>query len=112
LHAAGLRFRLHARNLPGRPDIVFRSRRIAIFVHGCFWHRHPDPTCKLARTPKSRLGFWEPKFAANIERDRRDVAELINGGWTVETIWECQLKDKDELGALIRRVRDTPAARR
>src|SRR5689334_15582438 len=58
LHAAGLRFRLHARDLPGRPDIVFRSRRIAVFVHGCFWHRHADPSCKLARLPKTRVGFW------------------------------------------------------
>lgn len=98
LHAAGLRFRLQARDLPGRPDIVFRSRRVAIFVHGCFWHRHSDPSCKLTRTPKSRLEFWGPKFSANVARDERDQAALRELGWTVLVLWECQLKD----GAAIR----------
>ena len=112
LHLAGLRFRLHARELPGRPDIVFRRKRIAIFVHGCFWHRHDDPDCKLARLPKSRQEFWGPKLAANADRDRRDVALLNEAGWTVETVWECQLKGKDPLAAGVSRVRDTPSARR
>lgn len=112
LHGAGLRFRLQGRDLPGRPDIVFRSRRIAIFVHGCFWHRHSDPNCKLTRTPKSRLEFWEPKFAANVERDQRNVDLLVKAGWNVETLWECQLRDEETLADLISRVRNTPAARR
>jgi DNA mismatch endonuclease (patch repair protein) len=107
LHAAGLRFRLQARDLPGRPDIVFRSRRLAIFVHGCFWHRHNDPTCKLARTPKSRLAFWEPKFAANIARDERNMAALRDMGWTVLVVWECELTNSDTIAALVAAVRKT-----
>ena len=110
LHAAGLRFRLQARDLPGRPDIVFRPKRIAVFVHGCFWHRHDDPNCKLARLPKSRPEFWGPKLAANADRDRRDLVRLIESGWSVETIWECQLKGKDSLDALVSRIRNTPSA--
>ncbi len=105
LHAAGLRFRLQARDLPGRPDIVFRSRRIAIFVHGCFWHRHPDPSCKLTRTPKSRLDFWEPKFEANVARDARDQAALREQGWTAIVIWECDLANPSIIEGLIDTVR-------
>lgn len=110
LHAAGLRFRLQARDLPGRPDIVFRSRRIAIFVHGCFWHRHPDPSCKLARMPKSRLEFWEPKFATNAERDERNVRAVEALGWRVEILWECSI-GADALASLVERVRCTPTSR-
>lgn len=105
LHAAGLRFRLQARDLPGRPDIVFRSRRIAIFVHGCFWHRHPDPNCKLTRTPKSRLDFWETKFEANVARDERDRAALRELGWTVIVVWECDLARPSTIESLIEEVR-------
>ncbi len=105
LHAAGLRFRLQARDLPGRPDIVFRSRRIAIFVHGCFWHRHPDPACKLTRTPKSRLEFWEPKFQSNVARDERDQAALRALGWTVLVLWECDLSKASTIEQLIEAVR-------
>lgn len=105
LHMAGLRFRLQARDLPGRPDIVFRSRRIAIFVQGCFWHRHPDPACKLPRTPKSRLDFWKPKFEANVARDARDQAALREQGWTVIVIWECHLANPSSIERLIDTVR-------
>jgi DNA mismatch endonuclease (patch repair protein) len=110
LHAAGLRFRLQARDLPGRPDIVFRSRRIAIFVHGCFWHRHPDPSCKLARMPKSRSEFWEPKLTANAARDERNARALKALGWRVELLWECDL-GAEALAGLVKRVRDTPVSR-
>lgn len=91
LHSAGLRFRLHDRRLPGTPDIILPSRGIAIFVHGCFWHRHPDPSCKLARLPKTRLDFWIPKLEANRHRDLRHEAALRASGWEVRTIWECAL---------------------
>lgn len=91
LHAAGLRYRLHARDLPGKPDIVFRKRKVAIFVHGCFWHQHPDPACKLARMPKSRQEFWEPKLLGNRSRDEAVRVKLEMGGWRVFEIWECQL---------------------
>lgn len=111
LHAAGLRYRLQARDLPGRPDIVFRSRRVAIFVHGCFWHRHDDPACRLTRTPKSRVAFWEEKFATNQARDVRNVAALRAAGWTVLTVWECQLRALGELDALIDAVRAAPRRR-
>lgn len=106
LHAAGLRYRLQARDLPGRPDIVFRSRRLAIFVHGCFWHRHDDPACRLTRTPKSRIAFWEEKFAANKARDERNLAALSAAGWTVLTVWECHLGDPSVLKRLIEEVKD------
>src|SRR3954452_1421546 len=76
VHAMGFRYRLHDRRLPGAPDLVFPGRRKAIFVHGCFWHRHPDIHCKLARMPKSRLDFWGPKLQGNRERDLRNQAVL------------------------------------
>lgn len=97
LHAMGYRYRLHARELPGKPDIVFRRRRLAIFVHGCFWHRHPDSSCKLARMPKSRVEFWEPKLEGNRTRDEADVAALMAMGWKVLLVWECQLGNLESL---------------
>lgn len=90
LHALGYRYRLHAKDLPGSPDIVFRSRRLAIFVHGCYWHRHPD--CRLAYTPKSRTEFWEDKFRANVRRDRRTAAQLEELGWRILVVWECDVR--------------------
>ena len=89
LHAAGLRYRLHDKKLPGRPDIVLPARRVAVFVHGCFWHRHPDPDCRLARLPKTRLDFWLPKLEGNRARDERKKAEIEALGWTVIEVWEC-----------------------
>lgn len=97
IHAMGFRYRLHDRSLPGAPDLVFRGRRKAIFVHGCFWHRHPDPACKLARMPKSRLDFWGPKLQGNRERDLRQEAELKALGWDFLVVWECELRDKEQL---------------
>ncbi|ATE67426.1 very short patch repair endonuclease [Rhizorhabdus dicambivorans] len=98
LHAMGYRYRLQAKDLPGRPDILFRTRRKAIFVHGCFWHRHPDPSCKLARMPKSRLEFWESKLEGNRARDTANEAKLEEMGWKVLTVWECELRDLEQLG--------------
>jgi len=90
LHAAGYRFRLHVPGLPGRPDIVLSKYKTAIFVHGCFWHRHEG--CAGATTPKTRVGFWQDKFQRTIERDRQKTIELERAGWSVLTIWECELK--------------------
>jgi DNA mismatch endonuclease, patch repair protein len=108
LHAQGLRYRLHAADLPGRPDIVFRSRRIVILVHGCFWHQHPDPNCRLARMPKSRLEFWAPKLNRNRSRDEEVKAKLEARGWRVIEVWECQLDQcyLAELGRMIRAASD------
>ena len=102
--ALGYRYRLHARDLPGCPDLVFRPRRKVIFVHGCFWHRHAD--CALARMPKSRLEFWEPKLEGNRRRDEKNVRALAREGWKVLTIWECQLNGSARVEAKIRRFLD------
>lgn len=99
LHAAGLRYRLQAKELPGRPDIVFRGAKLAIFVHGCFWHRHPG--CQYTRTPKSRSDFWERKFDGNVERDARQASELEAAGWTVMTLWECETRETAALVAFV-----------
>jgi DNA mismatch endonuclease (patch repair protein) len=97
VHAMGFRYRLHDRRLPGSPDLVFPRLRKVIFVHGCFWHRHPDPGCKLARMPKSRLDFWRPKLQGNRERDVRHHAELEALGWQIFVVWECRMRDKEQL---------------
>jgi DNA mismatch endonuclease (patch repair protein) len=96
LHSLGYRFRVHSRDLPGRPDIVFRPRRVAIFVHGCFWHRHD---CGLAYTPKTRQQFWRAKFDRNVKRDQEVRDELETAGWRVIVVWECQLKKPSALSA-------------
>ena len=96
LHRAGFRFRLHVRDLPGKPDIVLPKYRAAIFVHGCFWHRHKG--CRNATKPSTRTEFWQDKFDGNVERDRRNRAALEEAGWTVITVWECELKaDADRI---------------
>lgn len=97
IHKMGFRFRLHRKDLPGRPDLVFPGSRKVIFVHGCFWHRHPAPGCRLARLPKSRLEFWLPKLDANQARDARDQVALMAAGWQVLVVWECELRDKEQL---------------
>lgn len=94
VHALGHRYRLHRADLPGRPDLVFPGRRKVIFVHGCFWHRHPDSSCKLARLPKSRHEFWIPKLEANAARDIRNEKALQELGWDCLVIWECETKDR------------------
>lgn len=104
VHAMGYRYRLHLRDLPGTPDMVFPGRSKVIFIHGCFWHRHAR--CVLARLPKSRGDFWLPKLTANAERDARNVRALRRLGWSVLTIWECQLGDTAKLAKRIRRFLD------
>lgn len=106
LHAHGLRFRLHDRRLPGAPDIVFASRRLAVFVHGCFWHQHPS--CHRARMPKSRQDFWGPKLTGNAARDARKIAELENMGWAVRVIWECETEHPERLDALADEIATIP----
>jgi DNA mismatch endonuclease (patch repair protein) len=98
LHAMGYRYRLHRRDLPGTPDLVFPGRKTVVFVHGCFWHRHPDPDCRLARLPKSRRDFWIPKLTRNAERDAEAIAALEAAGWRVMVIWECQTRDMGDVG--------------
>lgn len=96
LHAAPLRYRLHAKGLPGRPDIVFPRYRAALFVHGCFWHRHEG--CRYATTPATRTEFWTEKFKANVDRDRRNQLELAEAGWCVGIVWECSIKTREITG--------------
>ncbi|MGE4307294.1 MAG: very short patch repair endonuclease [Novosphingobium sp.] len=91
LHAAGLRYRIHRKDLPGSPDLVFPKFGAVVFVHGCFWHRHPG--CPKATSPSTRPEFWADKFAKNIERDERSRQSLIDAGWRVATVWECSLKE-------------------
>jgi DNA mismatch endonuclease (patch repair protein) len=92
LHGLGYRFRLHRKELPGTPDIAFLSRRKAIFVHGCFWHGH---NCNKGRLPKSRVDYWSAKVTRNKERDAEVVSRLNQLGWTVLTVWQCELRDSD-----------------
>lgn len=101
LHALGLRFRLHRRDLPGSPDIVLPRFRTVVFVHGCFWHRHPG--CRYASTPKTRQEYWLPKFKANVERDAKKEAQLRELGWRVLVIWECEICKPAELDERLRR---------
>ena len=104
-HRMGLRFRLHRKDLPGRPDLVFPRHRLVVFVHGCFWHRHKG--CRYASTPKSRIAFWTEKFAANVARDVRQEAALRAVGWRVLVIWECETRHEEaverRLGSLTKR---------
>ena len=97
VHLMGFRYRLHQTNLPGSPDLVLARLRSIIFVHGCFWHRHPDQTCNLARMPKSRLDFWKPKLEGNRERDLRNQSELEAMGWRYLIVWECELRHREQL---------------
>ena len=101
LHAARFRFRLHRRDLPGVPDIVMPGRRIAIFVHGCFWHRHKG--CRLVKAPATNPEFWRAKLDSNVERDRRAISALQAAGWRVLIVWECVTRGRSEgLGASLR----------
>jgi DNA mismatch endonuclease, patch repair protein len=109
LRELGFRYRIHGREIAGNPDIVNRKRMVAVFVHGCFWHRHSSPTCKLARIPKSRVEFWQTKLEANRLRDLRNQTALHSRGWQVLVIWECQLREPARvIGRIKRFLRDVP----
>jgi len=101
-HALGLRFRLHRKDLPGKPDLVFPKHHLALFVHGCFWHRHAD--CPKASMPKSREDYWKEKFDANVVRDARVETELRRLGWRVATIWECETRIDADIAERIREL--------
>jgi DNA mismatch endonuclease (patch repair protein) len=100
-HRMGYRFRLHRKDLPGKPDLVFPSRRKAIFVHGCFWHGHD--CARGARVPKNNRDYWRAKIARNRERDRNACAVLATSGWAVLILWECDLKNEKGLRARVRK---------
>lgn len=97
LHARGFRYRLHSKNVPGRPDLVFPKHHAIVFVHGCFWHRHEG--CRYTTTPSTRPEFWQAKFDANVARDRSVHDQLLQASWRVATVWECALR-RPELTAL------------
>jgi DNA mismatch endonuclease, patch repair protein len=106
LHALGYRFRLHRKDLPGKPDIVLPKYRTVIFVHGCFWHCHD---CRYGRVvPATRAEFWSRKRAGNVERDKRQRAALESGGWKVITLWECEMRSDESLKAALVNVGLTP----
>ena len=107
LHAAGFRYRLHVRSLPGRPDLVLPRYSAVCLIHGCYWHRHPG--CPNATTPATRTEFWQEKFRSNVERDGRQRRQLQNMGWRVAVIWECALKPKRADAALARFIRWLPS---
>jgi DNA mismatch endonuclease (patch repair protein) len=108
LYALGYRYRTHAKELRGRPDIIFRSRRVAIFVHGCFWHRHD---CGHAYSPKTRPEFWAKKFLGNVKRDSAARRALRAAGWRVVLVWECQTERPLPLARRLTRLLGAPASR-
>ena len=108
LHRLGVRFRLHRKDLPGRPDIVLPGRRLAIFVHGCFWHRHAG--CRRTTSPASNREYWQAKFRANRARDRRHEKTLTDLGWRVVVLWECETRDLDRLTQMLRKLLRTASS--
>jgi DNA mismatch endonuclease (patch repair protein) len=102
VHAMGFRYRLHAKELPGKPDLAFPRLRKVIFVHGCFWHQHKKRGCRLARLPKSRLDFWETKLEGNRLRDLKNRRLLRSLNWEVLEVWECELQNVDKLTSRLR----------
>lgn len=109
LHAKGFRYRLHSRTLPGSPDIVLPKFKVAIFVHGCFWHRHSG--CRYATTPSSNVDTWKHKFMVNVARDRRKEAALEAAGWRVIVVWECELRRtaQSRMASLCAEILSAPA---
>lgn len=106
LHRMGLRFRLHRKDLPGKPDIVLPKYRTVIFVHGCYWHRHRN--CRLTYMPKTRQDFWQKKFEGTIKRDKRKSSQLRGEGWRVLTVWECETQSPEKLEKRLRKCFDLP----
>lgn len=106
LHGAGYRFRLHRNDLPGKPDLVFPSRRKILFIHGCFWHGHD--CARGARAPKNNADYWEAKIQRNKTRDVKNIAQLTAAGWGVLVIWECDIADRENLLARLRSFLDGP----
>ncbi|MGK0151236.1 very short patch repair endonuclease [Pseudomonas putida] len=105
LHRHGFRFRLHCKKLSGKPDLVLPRYRVCIFVHGCFWHRHPG--CRYATTPKTRVDFWQHKFDQNVSRDTKVKNELLASGWRVIELWECGIRGPEsEMDWLFEAIRD------
>lgn len=104
LHAAGFRFRLHSKRLPGRPDIALRKHKTVVFVHGCLWHWHG---CKRSRMPATNTEFWQSKISRTQARDTYNMQELANAGWRIEIIWECELREATH--ALIARLHENSA---
>jgi DNA mismatch endonuclease (patch repair protein) len=107
LHNLGYRFRLHVSDLPGRPDIAFRSKRTVVFVHGCFWHRH---NCSLAYSPKTRPEFWQRKFDQNVRRDKLVQKALRSAGWRVIIVWECEIERLSKLAARLTMLLGVPSS--
>jgi DNA mismatch endonuclease, patch repair protein len=101
-HRLGFRFRLHVRKLPGSPDLVFPRRKLVLFVHGCFWHRHEG--CPYCYVPKSNIQFWREKFKKNMLRDKRVQTGLEEVGWRVAVIWECETADSDSLNKRLKKL--------
>lgn len=113
VYALGFRYRLHAKGLPGRPDLVFRSSRKIIFVHGCFWHAHDAPTCpEFGRKVKSNRHYWSPKLAGNRERDTRHLAALKKDRWKILTVWDCETKNEERLRQRLKKFLEPPKKRR
>lgn len=102
LHRKGYRFRLHKKDLPGKPDIVFPRYKKIIFVHGCFWHRHDG--CRYAYNPKSQIDFWKEKFRQNVKRDKKVQDALLQLGWQVHIIWECETKKFELLEEILDKI--------
>ena len=100
LHGHGIRYLLHDKRLPGKPDIVFPKYNVVCLVHGCFWHRHPD--CSYATTPSTRESFWKAKFDATVSRDHRNKRELLQIGWRIAIVWECALRNGGEVAVALK----------
>ena len=111
-HAMGYRYRLHRKDLPGKPDLAFGPRRKAIFVHGCFWHQHANAGCRGARVPLTRADYWTPKLERNKERDAHNIAELERLGWHVLVVWECELRNASQVEARLAGFLGEPACHR
>ena len=103
VHSLGYRYRLHRKNLPGRPDMVFPSRRKTILIHGCFWHQHEDERCRIVREPKSNQAYWVPKLERNKERDHRHQSVMALLGWESLVVWECEVES--DIHAVGQRIR-------